>query len=36
MVLCPDAVAAYEQGLLDMDGLKAVQLGIIAHCELPG
>jgi phage tail sheath protein FI len=36
MVLCPDAVAAYEQGLLDMDGLKAVQLGIIAHCELLG
>jgi phage tail sheath protein FI len=36
MVVCPDAVAAYEQGLLDDDGLKAVQLGIIAHCELLG
>lgn len=36
MVVCPDAVAAYEQGLLDDDGLKAVQLGLIAHCELLG
>jgi phage tail sheath protein FI len=36
MVVCPDALAAYEQGLLDDDGLKAVQLGIIAHCELLG
>jgi len=36
MVLAPDAMAAYKAGVLDMDGLKAVQLAIIAHCERMG
>ncbi|WP_052668072.1 phage tail sheath family protein [Nitriliruptor alkaliphilus] len=36
MVCAPDVMAAYQQGGLDLDGVKAVQLGIIAHCELMG
>jgi Bacteriophage tail sheath protein len=36
MVAVPDAAYAYEQGLIDLDGFKAVQLGMIAHCELMG
>jgi phage tail sheath protein FI len=36
MVSCPDLMAAYEGGLLDRDAVKAVQLKMIAHCELMG
>jgi hypothetical protein len=36
MVLAPDAMAAYQAGMLDMDGLKAIQLAMIAHCERLG
>jgi hypothetical protein len=36
MVAVPDAMAAYQQGAIDLDGLKAIQLGMIAHCELMG
>ena len=36
MILAPDAMAAYQAGVLDMDGLKAIQLGMIAHCERMG
>ena len=36
MVCCPDVVAAYQAGMLDRDGVKAVQLGMIAHCERMG
>jgi phage tail sheath protein FI len=36
MVLAPDAMAAFQAGMLDMDGLKAIQLGMIAHCERMG
>ncbi len=36
MVLAPDAMAAYKAGILDMDGLKAIQLAMIAHCERLG
>jgi len=36
MVLAPDAMAAYKAGILDMDGLKAIQLAMIAHCERMG
>jgi phage tail sheath protein FI len=37
MVIVPDAMAAYEQSMIDLEQLKAVQLGLIAHCELiPG
>jgi uncharacterized protein len=34
MLCVPDLVAAYERGVIDMDGFKAVQLAMIAHCEL--
>ncbi|MGI9824266.1 phage tail sheath family protein [Agromyces sp. Marseille-Q5079] len=36
MVSVPDLMAAYEQGAIDLDTVKAVQLAIIAHCELMG
>jgi len=36
MVCVPDVMAAYQQGALDLEGVKTVQLGIIAHCELMG
>jgi len=36
MVAVPDAMAAYQKGWIDADGLKAVQLALIAHCELMG
>lgn len=36
MICVPDLMAAYEQKLVDADGLKAVQLAMIAHCELMG
>ena len=34
MVAVPDAMAAYQKGVIDLEGLKAIQLGMIAHCEL--
>jgi hypothetical protein len=34
MLVVPDAMSAYQHGMLDDDGLKAVQLAMIAHCEL--
>jgi phage tail sheath protein FI len=36
MVACPDLLSAYQQGLIDADGVKAVQLAMIAHCERMG
>ncbi|MEI2732817.1 MAG: phage tail sheath subtilisin-like domain-containing protein [Dermatophilaceae bacterium] len=36
MVAVPDLVAALEQGAIDLETFKAVQLGIITHCELMG
>ncbi len=36
MVCCPDLMAAYQAGALDRDGVKAVQLAMIAHCERMG
>lgn len=36
MVCCPDLMAAYQSGALDRDGVKAVQLAMIAHCERMG
>ena len=36
MVAVPDLAAALEQGAIDLDTFKAVQLGMIAHCELMG
>lgn len=36
MIAAPDLSAALEQGAIDLDTFKAVQLGMIAHCELMG
>jgi phage tail sheath protein FI len=36
MVCVPDLWAAYLRGRIDMTGVKAIQLGMIAHCELMG
>ncbi|MGD0556582.1 MAG: phage tail sheath subtilisin-like domain-containing protein [Streptosporangiaceae bacterium] len=36
MLCVPDLMSAYLAGALDDDGLKAVQLAMIAHCELMG
>jgi phage tail sheath protein FI len=36
MVCVPDLMAAYQQEQLDLEGVKAVQLGMISHCELMG
>jgi uncharacterized protein len=36
MVCVPDLMAAYQSGAIDQDGVKAVQLAMIAHCELMG
>jgi phage tail sheath protein FI len=36
VVAVPDLMAAYERGDIDLDGVKAVQLGMISHCELMG
>ncbi|WP_410586174.1 phage tail sheath family protein [Amycolatopsis sp. lyj-23] len=34
MLCVPDLMSAYQRGILDADGVKAVQLAMIAHCEL--
>lgn len=36
IVTVPDLMAAYQRGAIDLEGVKAVQLGLIAHCELMG
>ncbi|KPI30510.1 hypothetical protein OK074_6668 [Actinobacteria bacterium OK074] len=36
MVAVPDLMAAYQRGAIDLENVKAVQLGMIAHCELMG
>ena len=36
MVSVPDLMSAYQNGMIDMEGVKAVQLAMIAHCELMG
>ncbi len=36
MLCVPDLMAAYQRGVIDLEGVKAVQLGMIAHCELMG
>jgi hypothetical protein len=36
MVSVPDLAAAYEQDAVDLETLQAVQLAMIAHCELMG
>jgi uncharacterized protein len=36
MIVVPDLMSQYEKGALDADGVKAVQLAMIAHAELMG
>lgn len=36
MVMVPDIMSAYQRGMIDAEGVKAVQLAMIAHCELMG
>lgn len=36
MVCCPDIMAAYQAGALDLEGVKAIQLAMINHCERMG
>ncbi|WP_035791584.1 phage tail sheath family protein [Kitasatospora mediocidica] len=36
MLAIPDLMACHRRGLVDEDGVKAVQLAMIAHCELMG
>lgn len=36
MVCVPDLMAAYQAGRIDREAVKAVQAGMIAHCELMG
>ena len=33
MVCVPDLMALYQAGIISMDGVKSVQLAMIAHCE---
>lgn len=34
MVCVPDLMSAYQLGMIDLEGVQAVQLAMIAHCEL--
>jgi uncharacterized protein len=34
MLNVPDAMWAFQKGLIDLEGLQAIQLAMIAHCEL--
>ncbi|MEU8758932.1 phage tail sheath subtilisin-like domain-containing protein [Streptomyces sp. NPDC048659] len=36
MVAVPDLMSAYERGDIDAEGLRTVQLAVIAHCEQMG
>ncbi|CCH33765.1 phage tail sheath subtilisin-like domain-containing protein [Actinosynnema sp. NPDC047251] len=36
MVAVPDLMSSYQRGLISLESVKAVQLAIIAHCELMG
>jgi phage tail sheath protein FI len=36
MLCVPDLMAAYQRGLIDLEAVQAVQLAMIAHCELMG
>jgi phage tail sheath protein FI len=33
MLICPDIMSAFQNGSIDKDGVKAIQLAMIAHCE---
>jgi Bacteriophage tail sheath protein len=36
MVCVPDLLAAYQQGMIDLEAVQAVQQAMISHCELTG
>jgi phage tail sheath protein FI len=36
MVAVPDVMSAYQQGAIDLETVQAVQLAMIAHCEMMG
>jgi len=36
MVAVPDLMSAYQRGAVDLESVKAVQLAMVAHCELMG
>ncbi|MGH2719269.1 MAG: phage tail sheath family protein, partial [Actinomycetota bacterium] len=36
IVSVPDLMTAYQRGMIDMEGLQAVQLAVISHCENMG
>jgi uncharacterized protein len=36
MIAVPDLMSAYQNRMLDLEGVQAVQLAMIAHCELMG
>ncbi|HET9851614.1 MAG TPA: phage tail sheath family protein [Candidatus Limnocylindrales bacterium] len=36
MLAVPDLMAVYQQGIIDLEGVQAVQQAMIAHCELMG
>jgi hypothetical protein len=36
MVVMPDLMAAYQRDLVDLDGVKAIQLALVSHCENMG
>jgi phage tail sheath protein FI len=36
MVAVPDLMSAYQRGMIDLEGVKTVQLAVIAHCEQMG
>ena len=36
MVCAPDLMAAYQAGMIDLEGVKTVQLAMLTHCELMG
>lgn len=36
MLVVPDLMAAYQQGLVDLEGVQAVQTAMINHCERMG
>jgi len=36
MLAVPDLMAVYQKGIIDADGVQAVQQAMIAHCELMG
>jgi phage tail sheath protein FI len=36
MLAVPDLMAVYQKGIIDLEGVQAVQQAMIAHCELMG